>query len=98
MHKSSLQLIIIPGSMGLVELGTMITKSGGDYAYIGSAYGSIPAFLYAWSSILFIRPASVSIMCLTCSEYLMAAFFDINCGRPPKILRKLTAAAVIGET
>ena len=83
--------------MGLVELGTMITKSGGDYAYIGSAYGSIPAFLYAWSSILFIRPASVSIMCLTCSEYLMAAFFDINCGRPPEILRKLTAAAVIGD-
>ncbi len=88
-------VISMCGSMGLVELGTMITKSGGDYSYIGAAYGSIPAYLYAWCSILFIRPASVSIMCLTCAEYLLAAFFDINCGRPPELLRKLVAVSVI---
>ena len=89
--------VAILGSLGLVELGTLITKSGGDYAYIHEAFGSVPAFLYAWLSILFLRPAGGSIMALTCAEYVMAPFFNDGCGRSPEILRKLTATAVISK-
>lgn len=91
------QIIIFcsTGAMGLVELGTMIHKSGGDYAYIHEAYGGIPAFLYVWLSVLIMKPSGAAIMSLTCAEYIMAPFFEDGCGRAPEMVRKMVAAFVI---
>ena len=92
-------LIPIPstGSFGLVELGTCIRKSGGDYTYVLEAYGGAPGFLYAWLSILFLRPAGGSIMALTCAEYVLFPFFKDSCGGQKEIITKMVAVAVISK-
>jgi len=85
---------MISGALSYSELGTMIRKSGGEYAYMKEAYGDVMAFLFAWTSVMVIRTSSVAIISLTFGEY-MATFFPM-CGSP-EILKKLVAAIVIGK-
>ena len=87
--------ILSPGALTYAELGTLITESGAEWAYIKESFGQIPSFLYAWMSMLLLKPASAAIIALTCAEYVMVPLFDDDCGIPPEMLTKLTAAVVI---
>ncbi len=84
--------------MCYIELGTMIHESGGNYTYLDKAYGDGFAFLYSWISILLLRPSSLSIIALTCGEYLIAPFFGDGCGRGPDGIIKMVAIMVICES
>ena len=77
--------------IGLVygELGTMVSKSGGDYLYIMLAFGEAPAFLVSWVTTIFSQPASRAVMALVFADYLCAPFFG-KCG-PPSVIRKTVA-------
>ncbi|KAL4642173.1 B(0,+)-type amino acid transporter 1 [Arapaima gigas] len=81
------------GALCYVELGTMITKSGGEYAYLLEGFGSIIAYLYSWTSIIVLRPSSFAIIALSFAEYAAAPFYP-GC-IPPVIVIKCLAAAVI---
>ncbi|KAK3600943.1 hypothetical protein CHS0354_004154 [Potamilus streckersoni] len=85
-------ILALMGALCYAELGTLIRKSGGEYIYLKTAFGDIPAFLYAWTSVIVIRTSSIAIICLTFAEY-MGTFFPF-CG-PAVIPTKLVAAAII---
>ena len=73
--------------------GTMIPKSGGDYAYISEAFGPLAGFLYLWMALIVIMPAGNAIIALTFANYILQPFWP-ECD-PPKDAIRLLAACVI---
>ena len=53
-------LLSLAGAMTYAELGAMKPQAGGEYLYIRDAYGSLPAFLYAWTWFVVAKPGSVA--------------------------------------
>ena len=86
-------VISLIGALCYAELGTMIVKSGGDYAYINEAFGPLPAFLYLWVALVVIIPAGNAITALTFAYYVMQPLFP-TCDPPDEAVRLLAAMAI----
>ncbi|KAG8437384.1 hypothetical protein GDO86_008180, partial [Hymenochirus boettgeri] len=82
------------GALCFAELGTMITKSGGEYPYLMEAYGPIPAFLFSWTSLIVIKPTAFAIICLSFAEYVSAPFYP-GCSPPTVVVKCLAASAIL---
>ena len=63
------------GAISYAEVGTMIPKSGGEFPIIKEAFGSYPAFLFAWTSAVVLKPSSFAILSLTFAKYALAPVF-----------------------
>src|SRR5271167_1752044 len=48
------------GALTYAELGAMKPKAGGEYVYVRDAYGPLAGFLYAWTTFLISKPASIA--------------------------------------
>ncbi|XP_038070441.1 cystine/glutamate transporter-like [Patiria miniata] len=81
------------GALCYAELGTMITKSGGDFTYILDSFGAVPAFLRIWTLIVAVRTASFAVLVITASTYLINPFFG-DCGVPVVVIQLLGASIV----
>jgi basic amino acid/polyamine antiporter, APA family len=53
-------LISMAGALTLAELGASLPRAGGAYAYLREAYGSAPAFLFAWTDLLVIKAGAMA--------------------------------------
>ena len=48
------------GALTYAELGAMKPQAGGEYIYVRDAYGPLGGFLYAWTTVLISKPASIA--------------------------------------
>ncbi|XP_037825568.1 Y+L amino acid transporter 2-like [Lucilia sericata] len=87
-------LLSMIGALCYAELGTSIPKSGGDYAYILEAYGSLPAFLYLWDAMMIFVPTTNAIMGLTFASYVLQPFYEGSCEIPTAAKQMLAAITI----
>ncbi|EDO41545.1 predicted protein [Nematostella vectensis] len=90
-------ILAMLGCLCYAELGALVTKSGAEYAYLMEAFGRIPAYLFAWTSILIIRPASGAIIALIFGEYVAKPFFP-DCPPPPEVVKILACVCLVVVT
>lgn len=81
------------GALCYAELGTSIPKSGGDYAYIKEAFGSLPAFLFLYVALFIVIPAWNAVGSLTFALYMLAPLFP-EC-ESPRLATQLIASSAI---
>ncbi|KAL1458500.1 hypothetical protein WDU94_008645 [Cyamophila willieti] len=81
------------GALCYAELGTCISRSGGDYAYTLVAFGELPAFLRLWMGLLIMRPTTQAIVALTFAQYAMKPFFP-NSELPENAVLMLAASCL----
>ena len=88
-------IISMLGALCYGELGSSIPKSGGEHAYLFEAFGPIPAFLFAWTATIVIRPSAAAVISMIFAEYVARPFYD-GCDVPVYII-KLLAFFCIGK-
>ncbi|OWK60005.1 Solute carrier family 7 member 13 [Lonchura striata] len=80
------------GALCYAELGTTLPFSGGEYSHIKRGLGSLPAFMFIWTST-FNKPASNAARALLFAEYATQPFYGIC--PAPDVLKKCLALAVL---
>ncbi|XP_010777178.1 b(0,+)-type amino acid transporter 1-like [Notothenia coriiceps] len=79
------------------ELGTVIPESGGEFIYILRTAGKVVAFMFSFSFIVVMRPASATGVALSFAEYVIAPFYS-GCTPPILAVKCIAAAAIMGLT
>jgi solute carrier family 7 L-type amino acid transporter-like protein len=81
------------GAYCYAELGLIIKKSGGDYAYIHYTFGPFVGFVRLWVECVMIRPSLIAIVALTFAKYVTKPFF-VECEPPDTPVRLLAAICI----
>jgi len=100
-------LFIPTGALAFAELGTVVPRSGAEYAYFQEAYGGLhrfwgplPSFICSWVYVLILRPAEVAVIILTFSEYICQPF-AYHMGHMPsayqETVKKMIAILGLGQ-
>lgn len=84
--KSQHTSIKILGALVYAELGTVVPRSGSEYIYLKEAFGKmhpfwgpLPAFIYSFVVVIFVRPVEVVVIILTSAEYIVELIKDFVC-------------------
>jgi APA family basic amino acid/polyamine antiporter len=87
------------GAMCYAELATAYPSAGGEYHFIGRAFGRLPAFFYAWARMTVIVAGSIAVFAFIFGDYC-TRLLDLGPHSPSiyaaLIVSALTAVNVTG--
>ena len=63
-------VLALCGALAVLELTCLYPEAGGVYVFLREAYGKLPAFLYGWTRLLLLVPASLGAISLILASYL----------------------------
>ncbi len=67
-------LFALCGALCYAELACALPQDGGEYIYLGRAYGRRLAFLYAWAVLWVIRPGTIGSIAFVFAEHAQQLF------------------------
>jgi APA family basic amino acid/polyamine antiporter len=79
-------VVALLGALSLAELGAMLPRSGGDYAYLRLGYGPGIAFAAGWLQLLAIFPGSLASVAVATSTYQLPVLFGGALAEPVQVL------------
>lgn len=65
-------LLSLAGALTYAELGAMFPHAGGEYVYLGKAYGEAPAFLWGWTQVAVVSPGAIAAIATGFAIFLSA--------------------------
>jgi len=87
------------GALTYAELGAMKPQAGGEYVYVRDAYGPLAGFLYAWTTFLISKPASIATITTglvrILGTFAIFSFFDHHILGPIKYGQLVAVAAAV---
>jgi basic amino acid/polyamine antiporter, APA family len=86
------------GALTYAELGAMRPQAGGEYIYVRDAYGPLGGFLYAWTTLLISKPASIATITTgfvrILGEFAVFSFFSHPIVKAPLVVTYGQLAAI----
>lgn len=62
-------LLSLCGALCYAELATAYPHEGGDYVYLGRAYGKWAGFLFGWAQLAIVRPGDIAVVAFAFGTY-----------------------------
>jgi basic amino acid/polyamine antiporter, APA family len=84
-------VIALCGAFVFAELGTVLPRAGGQYAYVREAFHPLIGFLHGWSLLLIIQSGATAAVAVVCSEYLVELV-----GLSPTTVTPIAIAILVG--
>lgn len=86
------------GALCYAELASTYPGSGGDYVFLGRAFGPWLGFVFGWAQLAVILPSSIGTMAFVFADYALQAGFPVLAESRTGTTAALAAAAVAGIT
>ncbi|MBN2491098.1 MAG: amino acid permease [Planctomycetes bacterium] len=86
-------LLSLAGALGYAELATAYPRAGGDYVYLGRAYGRWAGFLFGWIQLVIVRPGDIAAMAFVFARY--GSVLVGSAGRATHLALAVGAVAVL---
>jgi APA family basic amino acid/polyamine antiporter len=64
-------VIALCGAFVFAELGTVLPRAGGQYAFFREAFHPLVGFLHGWSLLLIIQSGATAAVAVACSQYIV---------------------------
>ena len=87
-------VISLAGALCYAELASAYPQAGGDYVYLGRAYGGWAGFLFGWAQLAIVRPGDIAVIAFAFATYARA-IYDPLAGTTFPWAQELYAVAAI---